>query len=46
MPRGIKTQVVATRLSETEMAHLDVQRGQMTRSQYLRYLLLKARKDK
>lgn len=41
---GGRPHVVAVRLSAVEKAHVDQARGSMTAGEYLRYLLLKARK--
>lgn len=39
-----KTVVVATRLSAAEAAQVDAARGSLTRSEWVRWLLLKERK--
>lgn len=39
---GRKERVVAVRLNEVEYAHLQVAKGSLTNSQYLRLLLKKA----
>lgn len=42
---GGRPVVVAVRLSETEAAHLDNDRGSLDRGAFLRYVLLLARKQ-
>lgn len=42
--RGTRTVVVATRLTEGEAAWLDASRKSLSRAEYLRLLLVRARK--
>lgn len=41
---GVRLNVVAARLSDPEIADLDLARGTLTRSEYLRLLLMQDRK--